>query len=148
MMQVMMVTVRRGGRRGDDANDVSRAGVTDILGVVVIVVVICDVQRTECLFVRGLGVLDQAILRLMRLLLQQTVYLEPIGAPAVTRAGLGHAHHQTLPQATRLASGTILFVDHADAAILALGDAAQIVVGTSEEGLCNRKRNRHALVSE
>lgn len=75
------------------------------------------------------------------------MYLEPIGTPAVTRTGFGHAHHQALPQATRFASGAIFFVDHTDAAILAFGDAAQIVVSAPEERLCNRKRKRRALVS-
>jgi len=147
MMQGMMVTVRRGGCRRD-TGDAAGAGITGVLCVVVIIVVIVrGVQRTEGLLIGGLGIFDQAILRLMRLLLQQAVYLEPIGAPAVARAGLGHAHHQALPQTTRFAGGTIFFVDHADAAILAFGDAAQIVVSAPEEGLCNRKRKRRALVS-
>lgn len=75
------------------------------------------------------------------------MYLEPVGAPAVSRAGLGHAHHQALPQATCLAGGAILLVDHADAAVLAFGNATQIVVGAPEERLCNRKRNRRALIN-
>lgn len=148
MMQGMMVTVRRGGRRGD-AGDAAGAGVTGILRIVVIIVIVVrGVQRrAEGLLVGGLGILDQAILRLMRLLLQQAVYLEPIGAPAVARAGFRHAHHQALPQTTRFAGGAVFLVDHADAAILALGDASQIVVSAPEEGLCNRKRKRRALVS-
>ena len=77
--------------------------------------------------------------------MQQAVYLEPIGAPAIARAGLGHTHHQALPQATCLAGGTILLVDHADATVLAFGNATQIVVGAPEEGLYNRKRNGGAL---
>lgn len=79
--------------------------------------------------------------------MQQAMYLEPIGASAIARAGLGHAHHQALPQATCLAGGTILLVDHADAAILAFGNATQIVVGAPEERLYNRKRNGRALIS-
>ena len=74
------------------------------------------------------------------------MYLEPIGASAIARAGFGHAHHQALPQATCLAGGTILLVDYADAAVLAFGNATQIVVGAPEEGLY-RKRKGRALVS-
>lgn len=66
VVQMMMVAVRRSGRRGDDTTD---AGVTGVLGIV-IVVVIRGVQRAERLLVRGLGIFDQAILRLLGLLLQ------------------------------------------------------------------------------
>jgi len=136
-----MVTVGRGGRRSDDAGDAAGTGATGVLRavVVIVVVVVCSVQRAEGLLVRGLGILDQPGLRLVRLLLQQAVDLEPVGAPAVTRAGLGHAYQQAFPQAARLAGGAILLVDHADATVLAFGDAAEIVVGASEEGLCKQK---------
>lgn len=147
VVQMVMVTVGRGGRRGNDADDAASAGITYVFGVVVIVVVIRSVQWAESLFVRGFRVLDQAVLRLMRLLLQQTMYLEPIGASTVTWTRLRHAYHQTLPQATRLASGTILLVDHADAAVLAFRYAAQIVISTPEEGLCNRKRKMRTLMN-
>lgn len=81
---MVMVTVCRSGRRGDNPDDAAGAGVTHVFGVVIIVVVIRSVQRAEGFLIRGLGILDQAVLRLVRLLLQQTVYLEPIGAPTVT----------------------------------------------------------------
>jgi len=141
MVVQMMVTVGRGGRRGDDAGDAAGAGATGVLRavVVVVVVVVRGVQGAEGLLVRGLGILDQPRLRLVRLLLQQAVDLEPVGPPAVTRAGLGHAYQQAFPQTARLAGRAILLVDHADATVLAFGDAAEIVVGASEEGLCKQK---------
>lgn len=70
MVQMVMVTVRRGGRRGDNADDAASAGVTYVFGVVIVVVVIRSVQRAESFLVRGLRVLDHTVLRLVRLLLQ------------------------------------------------------------------------------
>ena len=76
------------------------------------------------------------------LFLQETVNLEPVGPAAVARAALGHAHHQTLPQATRLARGAVLLVDDALTAVLTLGDARQVVVGATEERLQARQHER------
>ena len=69
------------------------------------------------------------------LLLQEAVDLEPVGAPAVPRARLGHADHEALPEPAGLAGRAVLLVDHADAAVLALRYAAQVVVRAAEEGL-------------
>lgn len=64
VMQGMMVTVRRGGCRRN-TGDATGARVTGVLCVIIIVVVVRGVQRAEGLFVGGLGIFDQAILRLM-----------------------------------------------------------------------------------
>lgn len=62
------------------------------------------------------------------LLLQEAVDLEPVGAAAVSRARLGHAHHEALPQPARLARRPIFLVDHAFTVVLALGYRVQVVV--------------------
>ena len=65
--------------------------------------------------------------------------LEPVGPAAVATAALGHAHHEALPQATCLAGGSVLLVDHALVVVLALGDGRDVVEGASEEGLLRGK---------
>ena len=70
---------------------------------------------------------------LLLLLLQQTVYLEPIRASTIARTAFGHAHHQTLAQSTCLAGRAILLVDNAFAIVLAIGDGGEIVVGAAEK---------------
>lgn len=54
--------------------------------------------------------------------------LEPVGAAAVPAAGLGHADHEALAQAARLARGAVLLVDDALAVILAFCYRVQVVV--------------------
>lgn len=49
---------------------------------------------------------------------------EPVRAASIARARLRHTHHQTLPKPARLARRAVLLVDHANAAVLAFGDAA------------------------
>jgi hypothetical protein len=57
---------------------------------------------------------------LLLLFLQQTVYLEPVGAPSVPGPTLGHPHHQTLPQTASLTRCPVLLVDDALTVVLAL----------------------------
>jgi len=52
-------------------------------------------------------------------LLHQAVNFEPVGASAVARAGLGHAHHEALSQPASLAGGSVLLVDDASVVVLA-----------------------------
>ena len=78
-------------------------------------------------------------LLLLLLLLQQAVYLEPVGAPSVPGPTLRHAHHQTLPQTARLARCPVLLVDYALAVVLALRDGACVVVCSAEERLKQTK---------
>lgn len=59
--------------------------------------------------------------------------LEPVGAATVPGAGLGHAHHETLAEAARLARRPVLLVDDALAVVLALRYGVQVVVRTTEE---------------
>lgn len=122
LMVMMVVTVRGSRGRGHYTHDtccVRRARV-----LVIIVVIVRHVQRTERLLVRGFRVLDEARLRLVRLFLEEAVDFEPVRAASVARARLRHTHHQTLPKPARLARGAVLLVDHANAAVLAFGDAA------------------------
>lgn len=70
------------------------------------------------------------------------MYLEPVGAPPVSRARLGHPHHEALAQPARLARCTVLLVDDALPVVLALGDGVQVVVGPPEERLERNKRGR------
>lgn len=65
--------------------------------------------------------------------------LEPVGAATVARAGLGHAHHEALAQAARLACRPVLLVDDAFSVVLALRDGVQVVVRAAEEGLEREK---------
>lgn len=74
-------------------------------------------------------------LRRLLLLLQQAVDFEPVGAPAVSGARLGHADHQALAEAARFARGSVLLVDDALAVVLALRDGVEVVVGAPEERL-------------
>ena len=90
---------------------------------------------------KGLLVVMLLLLLLLLLLLHQTVDLEPVRSAPVPRARLGHAHQKAFPQTARLAGCSILLVDHALPAILALGDAAQVVVGPSEERLEQTERS-------
>ena len=69
------------------------------------------------------------------LLLHEAVQFEPVGAAAVAGAALGHAHQQALAEAAGFARRPVLLVDDALAAVLALGDHRQIVVGSAEERL-------------
>ena len=69
------------------------------------------------------------------LLLHEAVQFEPVGAAAVAGAALGHAHQQALAEAAGLARRPVLLVDDALAAVFALGDHRQIVVGSAEERL-------------
>ena len=135
-----MVTVGGGGCRRHYTHHVGSAGrARRVLVIVVVVVVVGHVQRAERLLVRGLGVLDEARLRLVRLFLEEAVDFEPVGAASVAGARLRHTHHQTLPQPASLARGAVLLVDHAHAAVLALGDAAEVVVSSPEERLWSRE---------
>lgn len=61
------------------------------------------------------------------------MYLEPVGAAAVARAGLGHADHEALAQPARFARRPVLLVDDAFAVVLALGYRVEVVVRSSEE---------------
>jgi len=63
------------------------------------------------------------------------VNLEPVRPATVPRAGLGHADEEALLQPACLARRPILLVDHALAAVLAVGDAVHVVVRAPEEGL-------------
>jgi hypothetical protein len=63
------------------------------------------------------------------------VDLEPVGASAVPRTTLGHSHHQTLPQPTRLTRCPVLLVDDTLAVVLALRDGARVVIRPTEERL-------------
>jgi len=70
---------------------------------------------------RGAGLRDGVVV--VGLFLKETVDLEPVGAAAVTGATLGHSHHQTFSEAARFAGRPVFLVDHALAAVFALGDA-------------------------
>lgn len=73
------------------------------------------------------------------LLLQQAVYLEPIGATAITGTALRHAHQQALAQSASLASRAILLVDDTIPVVLAAGDRCDVVVGAAKKRLKRRK---------
>lgn len=83
----------------------------------------------------GLGGSDGGGGGLLLLLLQQTVDLEPVGATAVARTGLGHADDEAFLEAARFARGAVLLVDDAVAVVLAVADRRQVVVRAAEEGL-------------
>jgi hypothetical protein len=70
---------------------------------------------------------------LLMLILQQAVDLEPVGAPSIAGTAFGHAHHDALPQPTRLARRPVLLVDDALPIVLALRDGMKVVVRPSEE---------------
>lgn len=53
--------------------------------------------------------------------------------PCSPGSRLGHAHHQTLSEATRFARGSVLLVDDALAAVLTLVHLRQVVVRPPEE---------------
>ena len=116
------------------------------MGLVIVIVIVRQVQRAERLLVRGLWVLDEARLRLVRLFLEEAVDFEPVRAATVPGARLRHTHHQALPQTARLARGAVLLVDHAHTTVLAFGDAAQVVVGATEERLWSRKSSNGPIV--
>lgn len=78
------------------------------------------------------------LLMMLLLLLQQTVNLEPVGASAVSRSGLGHADEQTFAQTACFAGGAVLLVDDALAVDLTVGYRGQIVVGATEKRLWKR----------
>lgn len=61
-------------------------------------------------------------------LLQETMYLEPVGTSPVARSSLGHAHSDTFLQPARFAGRTVLLVDYTSSAILTRGDGADVVV--------------------
>ena len=61
--------------------------------------------------------------------------LEPVGAAAVPRARLGHAHHEALAQAAGLAGRAVLLVDDALVVVLAFLDDGLVVARPPKEGL-------------
>lgn len=65
--------------------------------------------------------------------------LEPVGAPAVSGSGLGHADHEALAETARFASRSVLLVDDAFSVVFALRDGVQVVVGAPEERLEREK---------
>jgi hypothetical protein len=67
--------------------------------------------------------------------LKKAVNLEPIGAASVAGATFGHSNLEAFSEAARFAGCPVFLVDHALAAVFALGDAGQVVVRTSEKGL-------------
>ena len=70
-----------------------------------------------------------------QVLLHQTVDLEPVGSPPITRSRFGHAHHQTFSEAACLAGGPVLLVHHALVVVLALLDDGLVVAGATKERL-------------
>lgn len=68
------------------------------------------------------------------------MYLEPVGPATVSRARLGHPDEEAFSQTAGLARGAVFLIDDALAAVLTLGDAVQVVVGSSEEGLQHETR--------
>lgn len=54
------------------------------------------------------------------LLLEKTVDLEPVGAPAIPRPALGHSDHEALAQSARFARRPVLLVDDALVVVFAL----------------------------
>jgi hypothetical protein len=73
--------------------------------------------------------------RPVRVLLHETVDLEPVGAAAVAAAGLGHADGQAFAQAARLTGGAVPLVHHAAVGVLAVGNRRLVVAKAAEEGL-------------
>lgn len=69
------------------------------------------------------------------LVLQQTVDLEPVGAAPVPGAALRHAHREALLEPARLARGSVLLVDYALVAVLALAYRRAVIVRSSEKTL-------------
>jgi len=68
-----------------------------------------------------------------RLLLQQAVDFEPVGASAVAGAALGHPHQEALAQTTGLARRPVLLVDDALAAVLAVTNGRHVAVSAAEK---------------
>lgn len=70
-----------------------------------------------------------------RLLLQEAVDLEPVGSSPVAGSALGHSDQEAFAEAARLAWRSVLLVDDALAAVLAVTDGCHIAVRTAEEWL-------------
>jgi hypothetical protein len=75
-----------------------------------------------------------------RLLLEEAMDFEPVGAAAVTGAAFGHAHQEAFAQSAGLASRPVLLVDDALAAVLAVADGRHIAVRPAEKRL--EKKNK------
>ena len=67
--------------------------------------------------------------------LHEAVDLEPVGAAAVPRARLGHAHHEALAQPAGLAGRAVLLVDDTLVVILAFLYDGLVVARPPKEGL-------------